>query len=106
MRLPATTLRAFKKGFGCLGDSRLTKQLKNCSRQSRDCKAAIRNCAILSNRHLEHGGVRSKLKTYAQPYHGGDGCKAELKLYYKTLFLKADISVSQCKVMVAEWIYA
>ena len=28
--------------------------------------------------HVEHRGVRSKLKTHAQPYHGGDGCKAEL----------------------------
>ena len=40
--------------------------------------------AILDDRHVEH--KRAKLKTHAQPYHGGDGCKAEPEILRETFF--------------------
>jgi len=53
----------------------------------------IRYFHILYDRHVEHRGVRSKLKTHAQPYHGGDGCKAEPpNLYLQGLRLSRPIA--------------
>ena len=50
--------------------------------------------AILYDRHVQHRGVRSKLKTHAQPYHGGDGCKAE-PFMKRGVILKCFIGVSR-----------